>query len=365
MTFDRVVSILNQGIEHKLHLGAQLYVSQRGQTLIDTALGESRPGVAMTTDTINLWMSAVKPTVAAAVMQIWQRGLLDLDDRVAAHIPEFAARGKEAITIRHILTHTCGFRAVVGLRANDSFDVAVEKVCAAPLEPHWIPGQMAGYQPTASWFVLGELVRRLDGRGIDQYLREKIYLQLGMSDCYLGLPSDAYERYGERAGFMFDTSGSTIRESSHANAPEDAAAVRPSGNGRGPINQLAKFYEMVLRRGRSESNQQILLPQTVDAMIAHQRVGLVDQTFKSIIDWGLGFYLQSHYITPDAPYGYGAAAGWRTFGHSGNQSSCAFCDPDSGLVVAWFCNGMPGEGKHRARQSAINRAIYEDLAAVS
>jgi CubicO group peptidase (beta-lactamase class C family) len=60
-------------------------------------------------------------------------------------------------------------------------------------------------------------------------------------------------------------------------------------------------------------------------------------------------------------YGFGPHASADTFGHSGNQSSCAYADPKHGLVVAWTCNGMPGEAKHQARASAINRAIYEDL----
>jgi CubicO group peptidase (beta-lactamase class C family) len=61
------------------------------------------------------------------------------------------------------------------------------------------------------------------------------------------------------------------------------------------------------------------------------------------------------------PYGYGKYASAKTFGHSGSKSSCAFCDPDHQLVVAWVCNGMPEESKHQARQRAINEAIYEDL----
>jgi hypothetical protein len=61
------------------------------------------------------------------------------------------------------------------------------------------------------------------------------------------------------------------------------------------------------------------------------------------------------------PYGYGRAATRETFGHSGNQSSCAFADPGRQLVVAWCCNGMPGERKHQQRQREINNAIYQDL----
>ena len=61
------------------------------------------------------------------------------------------------------------------------------------------------------------------------------------------------------------------------------------------------------------------------------------------------------------PYSFGERASRRAFGHSGVQSSCAFADPEHGLVIAWLCNGMPGEGKHQPRQRAINDAIYADV----
>jgi CubicO group peptidase (beta-lactamase class C family) len=61
------------------------------------------------------------------------------------------------------------------------------------------------------------------------------------------------------------------------------------------------------------------------------------------------------------PYSFGRHASTDTFGHSGNQASCAFADPKNRLVVAWACNGMPGERKHQQRQRAINNSIYEDL----
>ncbi len=93
-----------------LHIGAQWYVSLDGRCVADEAVGESRPGVPMTPQTLMFWLSASKPVAAVAIGQLWEREQLDLDDTVARHIPEFAIKGKESITIRHILTHTCGFR---------------------------------------------------------------------------------------------------------------------------------------------------------------------------------------------------------------------------------------------------------------
>src|SRR5262245_49507548 len=107
----RTRELIEQGIAHGLQLGAQVYVSHNGQPVADFALGESRSGVPMSVETINPWMSSGKPVTALAIVQLWERGKLDLDDRVSRFIPEFGVKGKEPITIRHLLTHTGGFRA--------------------------------------------------------------------------------------------------------------------------------------------------------------------------------------------------------------------------------------------------------------
>src|SRR4029079_17904978 len=128
-------TLIEQGISEGFHLGAQLYISIHGKMVADLAFGESRPDVPMVPDTVNLWMSSVKPVGAVAIAQLWERGLLDLDDRVSQFIPAFGMRGKEPITIRHVLTHTGGFRAVADLQWNDPYEDAIAKVCEAPLEP--------------------------------------------------------------------------------------------------------------------------------------------------------------------------------------------------------------------------------------
>jgi CubicO group peptidase (beta-lactamase class C family) len=171
----RTRGVIEQGIADRLHPGAQLFVRHGDDVIANLALGESRPGVSMTIDTINPWLSGGKPLAAVAIAQLQERGLLDWDDRVVKFIPEFGVGGKEPITIRHILMHTAGFRAVIGLQGSDPYEVAIKKICDARLEPNWIIGQTAGYHPLTSWYILAEIVRRVDGRPIDQYVREMIF----------------------------------------------------------------------------------------------------------------------------------------------------------------------------------------------
>jgi CubicO group peptidase (beta-lactamase class C family) len=358
----RTLAILQEAIGKGLHLGAQVYVSREGETLADFAVGEARPGVAMTTDSINLWMSSVKPITAVAIAQLIDRGLVSYDDRIAQHIPEFAIKGKDDITIRHVLTHTSPLRGV-NVSRRDSFEVAIQKLINARPEPNWTSGQRAGYHPVASWYLLAEIVRRIDGRPFDQYVREAIFLPIGMHDSWIGMPPDVYRAYGDHIAFMTNTSGTTI-SAAPGDTEADAAIVRPSGNGRGPIHDLGTFYEMVLGKrlhGDDAPPADVVSAEQVRFLTTPHRVGMLDETFKATIDWGLGFMINSRKYGP-MPYGFGDHASPDTFGHSGSQSSCAFADPERQLVVAWVCNGMPGEEKHQQRQRAINNAIYEDVA---
>jgi len=351
------MAAIQRGMDARLHIGAQLYVSLRGEVIADEALGLARDGVAMQRDTLMLWLSAGKPISAVAVAQVWERGLLDLDDPVARHIPEFAANGKDIVTVRHILTHTGGFRALLGHWEGKSWDEVIAALSNSRLEPRWVPGQTAGYHPITSWYLLGELVRRLDGRAFDRYVREMIFEPIGMTDSWIGMPAERYRAYGDRIGLMHEIRNGQAVANYTLDREEVATQTRPPSNARGPIRELGLFYEMLLKRG-----EKTLRPQTVEAMTARHRVGMYDKTFRHVIDWGLGFVLQSNqYGVDTVPYGYGPHASPRTFGHSGSRSSIGYADPEHGLVVACLFNGAPDEAKHDARMREVNAAIYEDL----
>src|SRR5215208_2026172 len=156
----RTQATLEAGIEQGLHLGAQVYASIDGAVVGDIAIGEARPGVPMTPDTLTLWLSSTKPIAAVAIMQLVERGKLSLDDIVAFHIPEFAQGGKQDITIRHLLTHTAGFRWVDVGGVETPWEEIIAHICAAKLEPDWPLGLRAGYHPMTSWFILAELIGR-------------------------------------------------------------------------------------------------------------------------------------------------------------------------------------------------------------
>lgn len=351
--------LLKEGIAQGLHIGAQLYVSRDTAVQCDLAVGESRPGVEMTPDSLMLWLSATKPIAAAAIMQLVEHGLCALDEPVHRYIPEFAAGGKEAVTIRHLLTHTCGFRWVDIGGPTTPWEEIIARVCAARLERGWIPGERAGYHTQASWFVLGELVWRIDGRTFSTYVRDEIFGPLGMNDSWVGMPPGRFAAYGLRIGqmqLMDKLPPETLPLSSEAGLVQGS----PGAGGCGPMHELGRFYEMLLGSGE-RAGVRILSPESVRAMTCRQRVGMFDETFRHTMDWGLGLIIDSKQYGANVPYGYGPHASSESFGHSGNQSSVAFADPAVGLVVALVFNGLPGEPKHQARVRAVLAAVYEDL----
>ncbi len=356
------VASLAAGIDRGLHLGAQLVVEHAGRPVADLARGEQRAGAPMTRDAMVTWFSMTKPTVAVSVLQQWERGALALDDAVCSFVPEFAAHGKEGITLRHLLTHTAGIRdadAVTSDATGDAWwDEIVAGICAVAPEEGWAPGRRAGYHLGCGMTMLAEVVRRVDGRRFEQYVRDEVFAPLGMGDCWVGMPAARHAAYGDRIGTMHSTSDPAAGAVPLAALDSAEALSRcvPGGGGRGPMHQYAQLYRALLRGGELDGVR-ILSPQSVDTMAARHRVGLFDETYHVPCDWGLG-------VQVDA-YAMGGYASPRSFGHGGALSSFAFADPEHALVVVMQTNGMCANDDHYTRLSDAAEAVYVDLGLVA
>lgn len=359
----QTLAAIRGGIDSGLHLGAQMYVSLDGQVRADGAIGEDSPGTPLTPDHLMLWLSASKPIAAVVVGQLWEQGKVGLDDPVASVIPEFGQGGKEAVTLRHVLTHTSGFRMVrLGWPERPDEEI-LEEIFRRRLEPRWVPGHKAGYHLSSSWLVLGEMIRRLTGRPFSQVVREQIFEPLEMGNCWIGMPPERYARY--RDAGLVARSWKTENPGQPEPHPwhQEAYVTRssPGGNGRGPVRELGRFYEALLGGGALDGRR-ILSTPAVEAMTTPHRVGMHDHTFNRVLDWGLGFICNSSRYGPDtAPYGYGPHASRRAFGHSGYRSVVAFADPEPRLAVALAFNGTPSKEAHEERIRTVLKALYEDL----
>ena len=362
----KTFSVIQAGIERGLHSGFQIFVSLRGEVIADTGVGDAGlrgingPPRPMTANSLVLWLSAGKPLTAAAVLQLVENKRLELETAVASVIPEFAAGGKESITMRHLLTHTGGFRNVETGWPKTSWDEAVSRVCAAPIEEGWQIGETAGYHPSSSWFILGEIIARVSGRPFSDYLREEVCEPLGMLDTWNGMPSGFRSQNEERLGGLSQRErGKTELLPWHDEL--HCAAASPGVNTRGPVRELGRFYESLLGGLRDDACP-ILSQESVSLLTERHREGKFDETLRHQVDFGLGTIVNSNrYGAETVPYGFGRFCSEGTFGHGGAQSSIGFGDLQNELVVAWAANVRAGEGQHQRRNREINSAIYEDL----
>jgi CubicO group peptidase (beta-lactamase class C family) len=349
-------------IERGLHTGLQLYVSRGCEVIADCGFGESSPGVAMTADTIMMWLSAGKPLTAVAILQLVEQGLLDLDGRIADWIPEFAAGGKDQIRLHHLLTHTGGFRNVETGWPHLSWAETIARICDFPLEDDWRIGETAGYHTSSSWHILGELIQRVDPRSRDfsQYFRIEICEPLGMANSWNGMSPEFWSANNARIAEMSQLEkGKTELLPWHD--AEHCIAASPGANSRGPVRELGRFYECLLAGGAA-NGRTVLSEESVELLTTRHREGLYDQTLFHTVDFGLGVILNSNrYGADTVPYGFGPYCSEQTFGHGGSQSSIGFADPDAEFVVCYVANRRVGDPRHQKRNREIISAIYRDV----
>ncbi len=252
LDFSEVGELLERQRADGWQLGAQCYVSVEGETMLDVAVGEARPGQQLAIDDVMLWYSSGKPVTTVAVLQLWEQGRLRLDDRVGDFIDGWGG-GKERCTIRHVLTHTGGFP----MYRDPAFDEEVPYADAiariAASRAMWEPGTAAGYHPVTGWKVLGAIVEAVDGRPIERYVREEILTPLELDSTYLGIPLDTQRDLGTRVvpvawtGHtmpVVDDEGALSMVPYHIenvhNEPWHIAKVEPAGGMRGPAASWAR-----------------------------------------------------------------------------------------------------------------------------
>jgi CubicO group peptidase (beta-lactamase class C family) len=333
----------------------QIAVDWRGQRVFERALGPDA-----TPDSTYLLWSSTKPLVAVALLQLCDEGKLELDTRVATHIPEFGAHGKHKVTLAQLLSHRGGFpdntpelsRALS--RVSRDWNEALRFVC--DMQPAWEPGTDRGYHPSSAWFIAGELLQRLDGRPLYDSLRARVLDPLGLArDAFtLGRPQELAApplRVVTR-----DAKGAPPQaEADFWNDPRTQSAVIPGANGIGRARSLVSFYRALLDGGRA-ANGRILSQTLLRAATFPHAVGIRDRTFLLDIPWGLGFHLK-HVVPALDDCGTRATPG--SFGHGGHfLVNTAFADPGKDLAVAILSNGLSEPRAGRAAVTALSDCVH-------
>jgi CubicO group peptidase (beta-lactamase class C family) len=328
---------------------AQLCVVQGGRVVIDHAVG-------CESDSLFWVFSTSKPFIALAVHRLAERGELDLDDPVARHWPEFGQSGKAGVTVRQVLQHRSGFATATGGALADSLTMADWERSCRRIErtrPRWPPGVAPAYQFLTYGFTLGELLRRVTGREVREFVTTELLAPASLRDSFLGLPERQWHRHVpvrvQRRG------GSLVQ--AVVNSRRIRGAVIPSAGLSTTARDLARFYAMLLRGGEIDGTR-VLRPETIAvARTASNDAGDVDRHLGTPIRWAQGFQLGGPRPGSSRVPPTGRLAGPLTFGHNGSNCCIAWADPDRDLAVAYLTNALRSPAADVAHQAAVADAI--------
>jgi CubicO group peptidase (beta-lactamase class C family) len=233
----------------------------------------------------------------------------------------------------------------------------VAYVCKLPAI--WQPGRDRGYHPATGWYVLGELIQRLDGRPLAETLRARVLEPAGIaSDGFaLGYPERllqpplAVQTNGERGA-------PPEAEARYWNDPRTLRSVIPGGGGIARASQVVKLYRALLDGGQGPHGR-LLRPEMVRAATFPHAVGTIDRTFLLDIPWALGFHLK--HVRPSLD-DCGDSATPGTYGHGGHfLVNTAWADPGRNLAVCILSNGLTPS---RAGLRGVNRLSQAVLDAI-
>lgn len=257
---------------------------------------------------------------APAVMKLIEQGKVQLDAPVKTYIPEFVGSGKEAITVRHLLTHTSGLRPGLALaEGGNGWERAIALACSE--KPQNPPGTIFRYSDI-NFIVLGEVVSRVSGQKLQDFCANEIFKPLGMRDTGF-LPADSLR---ERIAPTERVNGGYLRGTVHDPTSRRMGGVAGHAGLFTTAADLARFARMFLRGGELDGVR-VLKPETVRLMTSVQSPEPVNARR------GLGWDIDSPYAGPR-----GAWFPIGSYGHTGWTGGSLWIDPFSDTILIFLSN---------------------------
>lgn len=342
--------LINDAIERGTIPGAVLLVGRGDATLYRKAFGwrSVQPErVKMTEDTIFDLASLSKVTgCATSIMLLVERGQINLTDRVTKYIPEFAANGKDAITIEHLLLHRSGLIADNPL-SDYSGDPAKSFANICQLKLSYEPGTGFRYSDVG-YMVLGELVRIVDGRPLDVFAREEIFLPLGMKDTCYNPPSSLKPRCAPTE----QRNGEWMIGQVHDPRAYALGGVAGHAGLFSTADDLARWCRMILNLGTLDGKR-VLSDMTVREMVRPRCMANGENCR------GYGFDTRSAY---SSARGNLFEAG-STFGHTGFTGTMYWIDPHHNAYVIFLTNHVHPRDRGSAGIVDLRRRVVTTIAA--
>jgi CubicO group peptidase (beta-lactamase class C family) len=368
--FEEVKRELAESLDSGEELGASIALDLDGDVVIDMWGGyrdEARTQ-PWDTDTItNVW-STTKTVTSLAALMLVDRGQLDVDAPVAQYWPEFAAAGKEGVLVRHLMSHMSG---VSGLDqpavVEDLYDWDKSTARFAAQAPWWEPGTASGYHALNYGHLVGEVLRRITGKSLKQFVAEEIAGPLG-ADFQIGAVESDWDRISpvvpppplpfDFAALPADsptvrTLTGPLAEASNANTPAWRGADIGAANGHGNARSVARILS-VISRGGEVDGVRLLRPETIELIFREQANG-IDVVLGVPLRLGIGYGLPQLDILPYVPDE--KICFWGGWG-----GSVIIMDVGRKMTIAYMMNKM-GPGIIGSERSAkYVSAIYKSLA---
>jgi len=334
--------------------GCVVLVGHHGKIVFEKAYGDRQvvpERVPMTADTLFDLASLTKPVATAtSVMILVERGKLRLNDPVARYIPEFASHGKDQITVLHLLTHQGGLVADNPMSdyADGPETARTRLLATKPVAP---PGSKFLYSDVG-FLVLGELVRRISGKGLDEFAHKNIFKPLGMLETGF-LPSSELRR---RAAPTEKRRGQWMQGEVHDPRAFALGGVAGHAGLFSTAQDLARYAQALLGRGQY-GEVRVLGESTAAAMASPQKVST---GFR-----GLGWDMRTGYSS-----NRGESFSPRAFGHGGFTGTSMWIDPELDLFVIFLSNRLHPDGKGSINSLAgrigtiAGRAVMDHTACV-
>lgn len=332
-------------VEHGPLPSVQVAVAHAGELVAFETHGDATP------ESRYILQSVGRSVVAAASWLLLDRGLLDLDERVADVVPEFATNGKEAVLVRHVLTHTAGLPfAPLGYPKMLSHESRLAAFAKWRLDNE--PGTTFQYHLTSAAWILAELTERKTGLAFADFLRTEITEPLGLG-FVLPVPADRYDA-------LVAAPVATDRTSDDqevdpwgpwylANA-DVLAGGEPSHSIIGTAADMVMLFQHVHHSGRWSAAvvAEATRPHVSMAAAGDKLYGGSDR----VTDMGLFVNVSGAGPTPNTP----ATGSPRTWGNAGAPCQLAFHDPETDISFAFLTNGYPLAGYDHTR-AGVNRQI--------
>lgn len=363
---DAFVEGFNNGEEH----GAQVAVYHRGECVVDLVGGwkDKEHTQPYGEDALQVVFSTTKGIASLAVAMCVEEGLLDYSATVATYWPEFAAKGKENITVAQLLSHRAGLYTVDGpitLEEALHWDTVTQRL--ANTAPRFDVNSTHGYHAITFGWLAGELVRRVTGKSLGTFVRDHITSPLD-ADFFIGLPEELEPRVArllahpipkfppDIARIMMERSAPGTKGAEALglngafgpgafNKPEVHRAEIPGANGIGNARSLARIYAATV--GEVDGVRLIGEDVRRQATISNTPAGEMDVVLISETVFAMGFMLHC-----DRSLFSGEGA----FGHNGAGGSVSFADPHRNMGFSYVMNTMMTVYDEDPRRSRLIRA---------